>query len=395
MPLLDVIRYFRWQSVIDILLVGFLLYQLYLWVRESRAVRALIGLAVLGALSLAARWSDLTMAGWLFESLWSMLLLLIVIVFQPEIRRILERMNPLDVFRGQRVVFERETLAELTEAAFSLARDKVGALVVLPGRDPVEEHLREGVQVEAVVSRELLCTLFQPPAPTHDGAVVIRSNRIERAACFLPMTTTSGLPSEYGARHRAAIGLTERCDALCVLVSEERGTVALAHQGTLTPFFEPARLKQELEREIQDSLSDDALRGGGWTWLTRRWWAKGLAVGLVSVFWVTVVGQQSSEIALTVPIEYHQIAPMIELRGDVPREVNIRLRGSQLALEALRSRPMRARISLAQVREGTNFLPLTEGQLDLPPGVEITEIRPALVVLELGKKEGALTQTER
>jgi diadenylate cyclase len=384
---MDLLSYFQPYSVIDILLVSFLLYQLYLWVRESRALRALAGLAVIGVLSLLARWTGMVMTGWLFQSLWSIILLVIVIVFQPEIRRILERMNPLDLLRGQLITLRRETLVEITETVFDMAREKVGALIVIPGRDPIDEYLREGVALEAIVSRELIRTLFQPPSPTHDGAIVVRANRVERAACFLPMTTATGLPSEYGARHRAAIGLTERCDAVCLLVSEERGTVALARKGTLIPFFEPARLQQELEQELQDTLSGDADKRDWRAMLTGNLWAKGMAVGLAGLLWVALAGQQSSEIAMTIPIEYQQIAPTIELRGEVPREVNVRLRGSQLALEAMRSRPVRARVSLAQVRDGINPFPVTKNQIDLPAGVEITEIRPAFLLIEVQKKE--------
>jgi uncharacterized protein (TIGR00159 family) len=379
--------YVRLHSVIDILVVSFLLYHLYLWVRESRALRALAGLAVIGVLSILARWTGMVMTGWLFQSLWSIILLVIVIVFQPEIRRILERMNPLDLIRGQPITLQRETIAELTETIFDMARQKVGALIVLPGHDPIEELLREGVQLEAIVSRELVRTLFQPPSPTHDGAVLIRGNRVERAACFLPMTTASGLPSEYGARHRAAIGLTERCDAVCLLVSEERGTVALARKGTLIPFFEPARLQHELEQELQDTLSSDASKANWWGFFTNNLWAKGMAVALAAVLWVALAGQQSSEIGITVPVEYQQISPSIELRGEVPREVTVRLRGSQLALEALRTRQVRARVSLAQVRDGINYFLLSRNQIDLPAGVEITEIRPALLLIEVQKKE--------
>jgi uncharacterized protein (TIGR00159 family) len=379
--------YVRLHSVIDILVVSFLLYHLYLWVRESRALRALAGLAVIGVLSILARWTGMVMTGWLFQSLWSIILLVIVIVFQPEIRRILERMNPLDLIRGQPITLQRETIAELTETIFDMARQKVGALIVLPGHDPIEELLREGVQLEAIVSRELVRTLFQPPSPTHDGAVLIRGNRVERAACFLPMTTASGLPSEYGARHRAAIGLTERCDAVCLLVSEERGTVALARKGTLIPFFEPARLQHELEQELQDTLSSDASEANWWGFFTNNLWAKGMAVALAAVLWVALAGQQSSEIGITVPVEYQQISPSIELRGEVPREVTVRLRGSQLALEALRTRQVRARVSLAQVRDGINYFLLSRNQIDLPAGVEITEIRPALLLIEVQKKE--------
>lgn len=392
---MDFFSYFQLHSVIDILLVSFLLYQLYLWVRESRALRALAGLAVIGLLSLLARWTGMVMTGWLFQSLWSIILLVIVIVFQPEIRRILERMNPLDLLRGQPITLQRETLVELTETVFDMAREKVGALIVLPGHEAIDEYLREGVHLEAIVSRELVRTLFQPPSPTHDGAVVVRANRVERAACFLPMTTAIGLPSEYGARHRAAIGLTERCDALCLLVSEERGTVALARKGTLIPFFEPARLQQELEQELQDTLSGDADKRNWWALLTNNLWAKGMAVGLAGLLWVALAGQQGSEIAMTIPVEYQQIAPAIELRGEVPREVNVRLRGSQLALEAMRARPVRARVSLAQVREGINYFLLTKNQIDLPAGVEITEIRPALLLIEVQKKETSISPTEQ
>lgn len=386
---MDFYKYLRLHSVVDIFLVSFLLYHLYLWVRESRALRALAGLAVIGILSLIARWTGMVMTGWLFQSLWSIILLVIVIVFQPEIRRILERMNPLDLIRGQPITLQRETLVEITETVFDMAHEKVGALLVLPGRDPIDEYLREGVLLEALVSRELIRTLFQPPSPTHDGAVLIRANQVERAACFLPMTTASGLPSEYGARHRAAIGLTERCDALCVLVSEERGIVSLARKGTLIPFFEPARLQQELEQELQDTLSGDSAKRTWWKLATHNAWAKGLSLALAAVLWVALVGQQSSEIALTVPVEYQQIAPTIELRGEIPREVIVRLRGSQLALEALRSRQVRARVSLAQVREGINYFLLTKNQIDLPAGLEITEIRPALLLIEVQRKEGA------
>jgi uncharacterized protein (TIGR00159 family) len=392
---MDFFSYFRLHNIIDILLVSFLLYQLYLWVRESRALRALTGLAIIGVLSLVARWTGMVMTGWIFQSLWSIILLVIVIVFQPEIRRILERMNPLDLIRGQPVALQREMLVEITETVFDMAREKVGALIVLPRHDPIEEYLREGVQLEALVSRELIRTLFQPPAPTHDGAVVIRANHLERAACFLPMTTAIGLPSEYGARHRAAIGLTERCDALCLLVSEERGTVALARKGTLIPFFEPARLEQELELELHDTLSSETSPEGRWSFLTHNLWAKGMAVALAAVLWVALAGQQSSEISMTIPVEYQQIAPHIELRGDVPREVNIRLRGSQLALEALRSRQVRARVSLAQVREGINYFLLTRNQIDLPAGIDLTEIRPALLLIEVQKKESPPPQTEQ
>jgi uncharacterized protein (TIGR00159 family) len=342
-----------------------------------------------------ARWSGLILAAWLFQSLWAVIWLILVVVFQPELRQILERLSLRDLVYGRRNLLQRETLTELTEAVFAMAREKIGALVVLPQRDPLDAYLRDGLQVEALVSREVLCALFQPPAPTHDGAIVLRANRIDRAACFLPMTTASNLPADYGARHRAALGLTERCDALCVLVSEERGTVALAHQGTLMLCANPASLRQELVQALPDSWEGTARTTWSWQWLTHRLWAKALALGVAAGLWMTVAGQRSAEISLTVPVEYQRIAPTVELRGEIPKEVTIRLRGPQLALDALRASPVPVRIDLEQARNGLNSVALTARHLDLPPGVELTDIRPALLVIDVRKKDGMVFSPEQ
>ncbi len=386
--LFSYIRYFRWHSVLDVLLVAYLFYQCSLWVRGSRALLAAVGLAVIGGIALLARWSGLILAGWLFQSLWAELWLILIIVFQPELRRILERLSLLGLVRGRRSTLQRETLAELTDAVFDLAREHIGALVVLPQRDPLDPYLRGGVQVDALVSREVLRALFQPPAPTHDGAVVLRAQRIEQAACFLPMTTASGLPATYGARHRAALGLTERCDALCLLVSEERGTAALARQGKLVSFSDPIRLRQELERTTPEMFDETSRAGWHWHWLTHRLSAKALALGVAMGLWLAVAGQQSTEMSLTVPIEYQHIASGIELRGDIAAEVMIRLRGSQLALAALRASSVSLRVNLDRVRDGLNYIPLTAHHLDLPPGVDLTDMRPAFLAIEVRKKAG-------
>jgi len=381
------IRYFHWQSVLDVLLVAYLFYQCSLWVRGSRAVLAAVGLAVVGGIALLARWSGLILAGWLFQSLWAVIWLILLIVFQPELRQILERLSLLELLRGRRSTLHRETLAELTDAVFDLAREHIGALIVLPQRDPLDLYLRGGVPVDALMSREVLRALFQPPAPTHDGAVVLRIQRIDQAACFLPMTTATGLPATYGARHRAALGLTERCDALCLLISEERGTVALARQGKLTLFSDPLRLGQELERTTPEEVDETSRLSHLWNWLTYRLGAKALALGVALGLWMAVAGQQSAEMALIVPVEYQRIAAGVELRGEIPAEVTIRLRGSQLALAALRASSVRLRVSLDHVRDGLNYIALTAHHLDLPPGVELTDIRPAFLAIEVRKKD--------
>jgi uncharacterized protein (TIGR00159 family) len=385
------IHYFHWQSVLDVLLVAYLFYQCSLWIRGSRALLAAVGLAVIGGIALLARWSGLILAGWLFQSLWAVIWLILIIVFQPELRRILERLSLLELLRGRRSMVQKETLSEITEAVFDLAREHIGALIVLPQRDPIEPHLRGGVQVDAQMSREVLRALFQPPAPTHDGAVVLRAQRIDQAACFLPMTTATGLPATYGARHRAALGLTERCDAVCLLVSEERGTVALAQQGKLRLVSDPRILSHELESTTPERFDEASHLTRLQRWLTYRLSAKALALAVAIGLWTAVAGQQSTEMALIVPIEYQRIASGVELRGEIPAEVGIRLRGSQLALAALRASSVRLNVSLDRVRDGLNYIALTAHHLDLPPGVELTDLRPAFLAIEVRKKDSIAT----
>ena len=385
------IHYFHWQSVLDVLLVAYLFYQCSLWIRGSRALLAAVGLAVIGGIALLARWSGLILAGWLFQSLWAVIWLILIIVFQPELRRILERLSLLELLRGRRSTVQKETLSEITSAVFDLAREHIGALIVLPQRDPLELYLRGGVQVDAQMSREVLRALFQPPAPTHDGAVVLRAQRIDQAACFLPMTIATGLPATYGARHRAALGLTERCDALCLLVSEERGTVALAQQGKLRLFSDPLSLSHELERTAPERLDEASHLTRLQRWLTYRLSAKALALTVAIGLWTAVAGQQSTEMALTVPIEYQRIASGVELRGEIPGEVGVRLRGSQLAIAALRASSVRLHVSLDRVRDGLNYIALTAHHLDLPPGVELTDLRPAFLAIEVRKKDSIAT----
>ncbi len=386
--ILSYVRYFRWQSVLDVLLVAYLFYQCSLWVRGSRALLAAGGLAVIGVIAFLARWSGLILSGWLFQSMWAVIWLILIIVFQPELRQILERFSLLELIWGRRsTTLPGETLAEVTEAVFELARERIGALIVLPQVDPLDLYLHDGVHVDALISRAVIRALFQPPAPTHDGAVIIRGARIEQAACFLPMTTTAGLPAAYGARHRAAIGLTEQCDALCLLVSEEQGTVALARQGILESFPNPLRLRQGLEHIVPTIPDDTPALLWYWRRLTYRLGAKAFAFGIALGLWIAVAGQQSTEMALTVPIEYQRIAGGTELRGDIPTDVTIRLRGSQLALSALRASSVRLRVSLEQAREGLNYMTLTARHLDLPPGLELTDMRPAFLAIEVRKKE--------
>jgi uncharacterized protein (TIGR00159 family) len=233
-----------WYDVADILLVTALFYGIIARIRGTRAVTAVLGLLALTLLYLGAGLLGLYTTTWLLRSFFASLFLVVVILFQQDIRMALSVIGTRR-FWGRRKVISEALIDELVDAAMELARKRVGALIVLerfmPLRDMVE---REGVRLDARLSRELLQTIFAVNTPLHDGAVIISKGAITAAACILPLATARR--QSFGTRHRAALGITEESDAVAIVVSEERGEVSVAIKGKLTKNLDAVKLKRVL-----------------------------------------------------------------------------------------------------------------------------------------------------
>ena len=235
-------------AVIDILIVSASIYWLLLLIRGTTAMTVLRGAAVLlvGAF-LLSRVLDLQVVQWLLRNSVTGLVIALAIVFQPEIRRALERLGRT----GLRSAVGREeslhAIDTVVRAAGRMARQQRGALIVLERETGLQDVIDTGVPVDAEISVELLASIFLPASPLHDGAVVVRRQRVLAAGCTLPLSE-SPLPTEYGTRHRAALGITERTDAVVVVVSEERGEMALASNGRMVAALDETRLTRQLYR---------------------------------------------------------------------------------------------------------------------------------------------------
>jgi len=237
-----------WRDVIDILLVTALLYGVITRIQGTRAVAVALGLLVLTLLYFGAGILGLYTITWLLQSFFASLFLVVVILFQQDIRMALSAIGTHS-FWGRRKVISEALLDELVDASLELARGRVGALIVLerfvPLRDMVE---KEGVRLDARLSRELLQTIFAVNTPLHDGAVIISKGMITAAACILPLAMVRR--QSFGTRHRAALGITEESDAVAIVVSEERGEVSVAVRGKLTKNLDAARLKRVLSHVL-------------------------------------------------------------------------------------------------------------------------------------------------
>ncbi|MCI0548728.1 MAG: diadenylate cyclase CdaA [Candidatus Rokubacteria bacterium] len=243
------IQSFRVRDAIDIVLVAVVLYRVFLMFKGTRAVQMLVGLAGLMVASFLARHLELYSTSWILDNFWSFWVLALLVLFQPELRRVLAQIGQSPVFQGiTRASREEQThiVDDVTRAADSLAGKRIGALIVLERSTGLRNYAELGVPLDALVSADLLVSLFLPYSPLHDGAAFIRDDRIVAAGCFLPLSRNPELGRALGTRHRAAVGLSEETDAVVLAVSEETGRISLAVDGHMETSLDRESLRQRL-----------------------------------------------------------------------------------------------------------------------------------------------------
>jgi len=235
------------QDALDILIVAVVFYNLFLLIRGTRAIQMLLGLTVLLLVYFFAVRVGLHTVSWILQNFLGAAVLVVIILFQPELRRVLANVGRAPLLRFFSPVKEEQVLQEIVKAAQSLSSKRVGAIIAIQRESDLQGQVEGGVPIDAALSRELLFSIFLPASPIHDGAVVIREARIAQAGCLLPLAEEADIPKGLGTRHRAALGLTEETDAVVVVVSEETGSISLALEGRLYRGLDTAALGERLE----------------------------------------------------------------------------------------------------------------------------------------------------
>ncbi|HLB91563.1 MAG TPA: diadenylate cyclase CdaA [Terriglobales bacterium] len=237
-------------SVIDILLVAFLIYQFLVLVRGTRAAPMLVGVAALALAFYFARLGELRTLNWLLSTLLPYIVFALIVVFQSEIRHALANLGSrISLMRSSNSV--ADVYDDIVLAANLFSQNQTGALIVIEREIGLRTYIESGVALDARLSYDLLATIFRPSAPLHDGAVIVQRDRVAAAACFLPLSMNPVLSIQLGTRHRAAIGITEETDAVAVIVSEETGTISLAIAGTIERDLTVERLRERLSNLLQ------------------------------------------------------------------------------------------------------------------------------------------------
>jgi len=377
---------FRWQSVVDFLVLAAAFYALLRWAHSTRALRIGLGVAGIHALALLARRLDLVITSWVLDSAAVLAILLLLLIFQPELRAAFMQLDRALRYWPRPPSGRLQSNRAISDAAFDLARDGLGALLVMVRRDAIGELLDGGVALEAKISPELLKAIFQKTSPLHDGAVVIDGDRVVKAGVVLPLTQRSNIAGYYGTRHRAGMGLAERCDAVVTVVSEERAEVSLMLGQEIRLQPDPAQLREALEKLRNLSPGSPANPVSRILFANLR--LKLGAAALAGLFWaMSFLAAGTTIRSVTVPIEFSNVPVGMQISDQSVDNLEIQLRGSPWVIDSVSPDRLVARFNLGRLRAGWNTLQLAPGTLDLPPGVFVDRVTPGRIrVFAVGGK---------
>lgn len=360
-------------DLVDIAVVSALMWLAIRLMRRTRARGALAGLALLGGIYVVAQWLGLGLTAALFRGFFAGVVLLLVVIFQEDLRRYFEQLGAMLSRSGREAPPSSDGGDVLVRTVSRLASQRTGALLLVPGREPLDRLLEGGIPLAGIVSEPLLLSLFDASSPGHDGAVVIRDGRVERFAAHLPLSTDHAQLGAGGTRHAAALGLAERCDALCIVVSEERGTISVARDGELRELNRPEDLLVEL-------LAHQAPRAEANRRREPKWLEPALAVAATGVLWMLLVpGSTVVTTTLSVPIVVENLPTDLRVETIDPDRVEVSLSGRRRDLLFLSEDDVTVRVDAFLVKLGRRTFELDPDRVTRPPGASVASLEPERV----------------
>ena len=256
----------RWTDIVEIIIISFLLYHILVWIKNTKAWSLLKGILVIAVFILIAAYFEMNTILWIVENMFGVAVTAVVVILQPELRKAVEELGRKNIisaiipFELGRTLeegrFSDKTINEIAKACVEMGKVKTGALIVVEQNQPLTEYERTGIDVDGIVTSQLLINIFEHNTPLHDGAVIVRGNRIVSATCYLPLSDNMRLSKDLGTRHRAGVGISEVTDSLTVIVSEETGKISVAYGGNLERSLNGDTLKEKL-RTIQNKPEEE------------------------------------------------------------------------------------------------------------------------------------------
>lgn len=384
--MLNPLRDIGFTDILDIVFVAVLLYTVMVWVKKTRASFVLIGLFILGAVYTLARQLELQLTAWIFQGFFAILLIIIVVIFQEELRQIFERIAVWSLGKKGSRPLRSETVDILVKCLADFSKNRIGALIVLRGSDPLGRHIMGGIELGGRLSEPLLASIFDPHSPGHDGAVIVENNRISRFAAHLPLSKDFQQLARVGTRHSAALGMAELTDAFCIVVSEERGTISVARDGRLR---EVSNL-QQLGSWLQDFLQQKYPSRDRWkisVGLARENWVeKAVSLCLTLVLWYAFVpGSKISKETYKIPITLENLPSSLVLDKIQPPEVKATFVGPRRAFYLSDHRKLKVTVDTSTAASGQRKFHISQQNVQYPKGLTIEELSPTTVTISVKK----------
>ncbi len=377
----------RWQDVVDISLNSYILFRFYVLFRGTNVFRVLIGMTVLWFLQRIAISLGLIVTSWVVQGIVAVGAIIIIVVFRNEIRRVLQAKNLKSILWGFSYKSAITPIEIIVDSVFEMAQRRCGALIVFPGKEDLSDVVRGGIPWKGMITREMITSIFWPDNPVHDGAAVVQGDQIRVVGAILPLSDRDDLPSHYGTRHRAALGLADATDSLVIVVSEERGDVLLAKGNRLREI----KQKITLEQNIQEHVGIAAVKKGA----VKRERMEISAAALLSLIfitgiWFSVSRGQDTLVSLDIPIDYTNRNPGTEIVDTSVKSVSLVLSGSGALVKSITPDQVGVRLDLSNSVIGANSYSITTENVSLPPGIILREVTPntiEVLIDETIKKE--------
>ena len=381
-------RTFRVADAFDIALIALFLYAATVWFRTTVSRSLAISVSALASLYFAARVFDLYLTSLVFHAAFAVVLVMLVVVFQEDLRRMLERLSTWSTLPTRRSqIHVHPEIDVLVEAVFRLAETKTGALIVLKAGEPLGRHVDGGITLRGELSKPLLYSLFDASSPGHDGAVIMDQGRIDRFGVHLPISKNQAEIRGRGTRHSAALGLSERSDAWVIVVSEERGVVSVADGGKLRAFSTAAELKGSIEAFYQlhfPVLSTSSLRQR----ISQDWPFKVIALALAVLAWFTFAYQPGTvQRTFVAQVEHRNVPPDLVIDHYADNEARITLSGFERAFRFFDPASLKIIIDLTGRSAGVLTIPVTDKEIRVPQNLNIYRIEPRQLQVPLRRKE--------
>jgi len=378
---LTLIKSIRIQDILDVTIIALMIFALLTWFKTRASRFVLIGITLLGGVYLAARFFQLYLTTIVLQGFFAISIFVLVVIFQEDLRGFFEKLAILGTIGKKFPSLSglKGTAEIISQTAANLAKKRIGALIVLQGTDPLDRHINGGTDLDGIVSEPLLESLFDPHSIGHDGAVIINGDRVTKFGCHLPLSINTSPYGNLGLRHTAALGLSERSDAICVVVSEEKGTISLAYLENLAAVSNAASLHETLEqfyiRNTPTKKSHPALN-----WLRENTMEKIIALVLACLLWVAF-GYQREIVRrdFIIPIEYKNVPRNWQIDEPQVTETKVILQGPDQAFRLLDERSLKLSMDLAAVTDKKSEISLTADMVNAPSNLTVADIVPAKI----------------